>query len=73
MITVAGTGFGEKPGGTDADLNLQVDGQTVELISWGDTQIRASVGRCSNRAAVTVNAVFGSATNGKPCKGKKCR
>jgi hypothetical protein len=72
-LTVKGTGFGEKPGGTDGAINLQVNGQTVELIAWGDNQIRASVDRCSKRSAVTVNAVFGSATDGKACKGRKCR
>jgi hypothetical protein len=65
MLTVTGTGFGDKPGGTDADLNLKVNGQTMELISWADTQIRASVDRCSKRAAVSVNALFGSASDGK--------
>jgi hypothetical protein len=72
LLTVTGSGFGDKPEGTDADLNLQVNGQTMELISWGDTQIKASVDRC-RKASVAVNALFGSADNGKPCKGKKCR
>jgi hypothetical protein len=81
ILTVSGTGFGEKPGGTDAYIYAQVDGQTVEdIISWSDTQIRASVASCPKNATITVNAVMGSATNGgggsgkppKPCKGKKC-
>jgi hypothetical protein len=82
-LTIDGSGFGEKPEGTDDYINVQVDGQTVDLISWSDTQIRASVSSCSKRATITVNALYGSASsadsgNGgggkpdKPCKGKKC-
>jgi hypothetical protein len=83
LLTIDGSGFGSKPEGTDDYINVQVDGQTVDLISWSDTQIRASVSSCSKRATVTVNALYGSASsadsgNGgggkpdKPCKGKKC-
>jgi hypothetical protein len=82
-LTVNGTGFGTKPEGTDADINVEVNGQTVELISWSDTQIKASVSSCSKNATITVNALYGSASNSdsgsggndkppKPCKGKKC-
>jgi hypothetical protein len=81
VLTVSGTGFGEKPANTDAWINLQVDGQTVDILSWSDTEITASVSNCSNNAAITVNGLLGSATSGnsdggkpddKPCKGKNC-
>jgi hypothetical protein len=76
ILTITGSGFTEKPGGTDGDLNVQINGAVVgmeDLISWSDSQIKVSVDRCSNRDSVTVNAVFGSASNGKPCKAKKCK
>jgi hypothetical protein len=80
VLTINGSGFGEKPAGTDAYINAELNGQSVEIMYWSDTQIRASVSRCSNNATITVNALYGSATNGdsgsekpdKPCKGKKC-
>ena len=80
VLTVSGSGFGEKPAGTDDYISVQVNGQSVDIISWSDTRITASVSKCSNNADITVDAVMGSATSGssgggkpdKPCKGKKC-
>jgi Cys-rich repeat protein len=81
VLTISGSGFGDKPAGTDAYVYVEVDGQTVEVSSWSDTQIKASVSSCSNKATIVVNALMGSATNDdsggggkppKPCKGKKC-
>jgi hypothetical protein len=80
VLTINGLGFGTKPEGTDADINVEVNGQTVDLISWSETQIKASVSRCSKNATITVNALYGSAFNSdsgggkppKPCKGKGC-
>lgn len=76
-LTITGSGFGEKPAGTDEYINVQVNGNTVNVTSWSDTQIRASVSGCQNNAAITVNALMGSAISsggkpGKPCNGKKC-
>jgi hypothetical protein len=79
--TITGSGFGDKPEGTDPYINVEVNGASVEILSWTDTQIKASVSSCSNKHTVTVNALFGSATNGddsgggkppKPCKGNRC-
>jgi hypothetical protein len=81
VITVIGSGFSEKPEGTDAYIDITVDGVPVSIISWTDTEIRASVSSCSKKSSITVNALYGSetynTTNGagkpdKPCKGKKC-
>jgi hypothetical protein len=83
ILTVSGTGFGVQPAGSEAYINVQVDGQSVAILSWSDSEIRASVASCPRKATTTVNAVTGSATNGgdsnggggkpdKPCKGKKC-
>lgn len=78
VLSVSGTGFGEKPAGSDAYINVQVNGQSVDVTSWSDTQITASISSCKGNAAITVNAVMGSATSGgggkpaKPCKGKNC-
>ncbi|MCK5138602.1 MAG: hypothetical protein KAQ85_02065 [Thermodesulfovibrionia bacterium] len=81
VLTISGYGFSKKPEGTDEYINIEVDGQTVEITSWSDTQIKVPVSSCPKRAIITVNALFGSATNDgssgggkpdKPCKGKKC-
>ncbi|NIN34335.1 MAG: hypothetical protein GTO60_04240, partial [Gammaproteobacteria bacterium] len=78
LLTITGSGFSEKVEGTDAYINVEVNGITVDIISWTDTKIKASVSRCSNKNSVTVNTLFGSITssNGKPpkpCKGKGCQ
>jgi hypothetical protein len=77
--TVNGSGFGKKPEGTDADISIKVNGRTVDIISWTDTRINASVARCSNKDTIVVNALYGSDTSSssggkppKPCKGKGC-
>ena len=80
VLSVSGSGFGEKPAGTDQYINVQVDGQAVDVTSWSDTRITASVSGCSNKATIAVNALMGSASTGgsgggkpeKPCKGKGC-
>jgi hypothetical protein len=78
VLTITGTGFSEKIEGTDAYISAKYNGDSVDIISWTDTRIRAFVSRCSTSAVTTVNSLFGSATkngNGKPpkpCKGKGC-
>jgi hypothetical protein len=82
ILTITGTNFGEKPLGTDDYINVEIDGALADIISWTDTQIRASIASCPKNAVIKVNALHGSATNGngssgggkppKPCKGKKC-
>jgi hypothetical protein len=77
LLTVTGSGFGKKVEGTDAYINLEVNGSIAEIISWADTRIKASVSRCLNGATVTVNALYGSVASSegkppKPCKGKGC-
>jgi hypothetical protein len=63
--TINGSGFGDRPEGTDAYLNVTVNGARVAILSWTDTQIEASVSSCSNKDTVAVNALFGSATSGR--------
>ncbi|MEN8262454.1 MAG: putative metal-binding motif-containing protein [Nitrospirota bacterium] len=77
LMTVTGSGFSEKPEGTGNYINVGVNGQKLDIISWTDTQIKASVSTCSNNETVTVDALFGSATSSdvkppKPCRGKGC-
>jgi hypothetical protein len=77
VLAVNGSGFGTKPEGTDADISVEVNGQNVDIISWGDNLIKTSVSKCSDKDTVTVDALYGSATSGngkppKPCRGKGC-
>jgi hypothetical protein len=77
MLTITGSGFSEKIEGTDAYISVEANGTVLEIISWSDTQIRASVSKCSNKTDVTVQALYGSTSNGsgkppKSCKGKGC-
>jgi hypothetical protein len=76
-LIIRGSGFSEKVEGTDSYINVEVNGEMADIISWRDNMIKASVSRCSTDANVTVNALFGSATTGndkppKPCTGKSC-
>jgi hypothetical protein len=80
LLTIDGSGFGEQPAGSDNYINVEVNGQSADIISWSDTRIKASVSRCPKNAGITVNALYGSASSGdsgggkppKPCKGKGC-
>jgi hypothetical protein len=81
LLTITGSGFGDKPAGTDAYINVEINGRSVDITSWSDTLITASISGCANNADITVNALMGSATSGgsngsgkpaKPCKGKGC-
>lgn len=84
LLSVTGSGFGDKPVGTDDYINIELDAQTLETISWSDNQIKASSSTCSNYSLIIVNAIQGTATyennssggSGnppKPCNGKKCQ
>jgi hypothetical protein len=77
LLTISGSGFSEKIEGTDAYINAKLNGVTVDIISWTDTLIRASVSGCSGRDTVSVNGLFGFIKSGdgkppKPCRGKGC-
>jgi hypothetical protein len=73
-LTITGSGFGEKAEGTDDYINVEVNGVPVEIISWKDNRIKASVTSCIDNANIAVNALFGSVSTGdkppKPGKGK---
>jgi hypothetical protein len=77
ILTISGSGFSEKVEGTDAYINAKLNGVKLDIISWTDTRIRASVSRCSSSDTVTVYTLFGLTTSGngkppKPCRGKGC-
>jgi hypothetical protein len=62
IITITGSGFGQKPVGSDAHINVKVNGQISDPLSWSNAEIRVSVPDCNGQQTVTVNALFGSAT-----------
>jgi hypothetical protein len=66
VLTITGSGFGDKPAGTNDYINVSINGNTVDeadIMAWSDTQIRVSVNSCPKHADITVNATFGSASN----------
>jgi hypothetical protein len=63
-VTIKGAGFGEKLEGTDAYMNVKVNGETADIISWNDSRIRVAVSSCYRDDDVTVNALYGSASTG---------
>jgi hypothetical protein len=76
-LIIRGSGFSEKVEGTDSYINVEVNGEMADIISWSDNRINASVSICSTDANITVNSLFGSATTGddkppKPCTGRRC-
>ncbi|MCK5505138.1 MAG: hypothetical protein KAJ10_08245, partial [Thermodesulfovibrionia bacterium] len=54
----------EKLEGTDAYINVKVNGETADIILWNDSRIKIAVSRCSNDDDVTVKALYGSASTG---------
>jgi hypothetical protein len=62
QVTIDGSGFGEKPDGTDDYLNVEYNGQGVTIASWTDTVIKGFVSSCFNQENATVNALYGSDT-----------
>ncbi|NIN35499.1 MAG: hypothetical protein GTO60_10575, partial [Gammaproteobacteria bacterium] len=60
LLTIEGSGFGVQPAGSDDYINVEVNGQQVNILSWSDTRIKASVSRCPKNAGITVNALYGS-------------
>jgi len=68
-LIIKGSGFGEKIEGTEDFINVEVNGDTVDIISWKDTRINASISSCSSANNITVNTLYGSAATGsKPPK-----
>ena len=59
-MTITGSGFSEKPEGTDEDIAVMENRRQLNIISWTDTEIRASGSRCSG--TVKVDGIFGSAS-----------
>jgi hypothetical protein len=58
-MTITGSGFSEKPEGSDDYISVEEGERPLNIVSWTDTQIQATGARCSG--TVTVNALFGSA------------
>jgi len=58
-MTITGTGFAEKPDGTDESISVTEGGRPLNVISWSDTEIKVSGARC--RGEVVVESIFGSA------------
>ena len=61
-LTITGSGFGEAPpAGAEAYINVAVNGQVVDVVSWTDTRIIASFpafGASAEGDTVTVGALF---------------
>jgi hypothetical protein len=64
-LTITGSGFGDTPPeGTEEDINVEEGGRPLDVVSWSDTEIKASGARCSG--TVTVNTLFGQETFDQP-------
>jgi hypothetical protein len=59
-MTITGSGFSEKPNGTDEDIAVMENGRPLNIISWTDGEITVSGSRCSG--TVEVEAIYGSAS-----------
>jgi hypothetical protein len=62
QLTIQGSGFGEKPEGTNEYLNAEYNGEVVNIESWTDTEIKGFISDCRNNVAIVVNTLFGSDT-----------
>jgi len=69
VLTVTGSGFGDQPpAGAEEFINCKLDGAALAIVSWTDDRIVAATAACGE--AVTVNALYGSASYGaaaSPC------
>ena len=64
VLTITGSGFGDAaPDGAEEFINVKLGAITAEILSWSDTVI--TVSGCGD--AVTVNALYGSASMGEDC------
>jgi hypothetical protein len=61
-LTITGTGFGQAPpAGAEEYINVKVNGQEVDALSWTDTEIVAALpafGASAEGDTVTVSALF---------------
>jgi hypothetical protein len=57
-MTITGSGFSEKPNGTDEDISVMENRRPLNIISWTDEEITVSGSRCSG--TVEVEALYGS-------------
>ena len=70
MLIIKGSDFSEKIEGSDDYMNVEMNGEMVDIISWKDNRIKASVSKCPENVNVKVNSLFGPAMsgNGQPPK-----
>jgi hypothetical protein len=59
-LTITGSGFSEKPEGTEATINVTENGTPLNIISWTDTEIQASGATCGG--VITVNTLYNSSS-----------
>ena len=57
-MTISGSGFSEKPEGTDEDILVTEAGRPLNVITWTDNEIHVSGVRC--RGDLKINSLFGS-------------
>jgi hypothetical protein len=57
-MTITGSGFAEKPAGTDETISVTEGGRPLNIISWTEDEIAVSGARC--RGEVEVNSIYGS-------------
>ncbi len=67
-VTITGSGFSERPAGTEAYINVTENGIPLNIISWTDTEIQASGAACGG--VIGVNTLYNSSnTNACGCEG----
>jgi hypothetical protein len=67
-ITITGSGFSERPPGTEAYINVTENGTPLNILSWTDTEIQASGATCGGE--IMVNTLYSSSnTNACGCEG----
>jgi hypothetical protein len=60
-VTISGSGFSEKPAGTDSYLNVKENATLLNIASWTDTLIQASGAACNGM--ITVNSLYSSSSS----------
>jgi hypothetical protein len=67
-VTITGSGFSERPEGTESYINVTENGTPLNIILWTDSEIQASGAICGG--VITVNTLYNSSnTSACGCEG----
>jgi len=61
LVTISGSGYSERPAGTENSINVKEHGTALTIISWTENFIQASGAACNGM--ITVNTLYSSVSS----------